>query len=65
VMKKRGRERRQVVRRESNRVEGSKGRRISMKMIVVMTRLRREVAARRTKKQIKATQRALLNRRKR
>jgi hypothetical protein len=63
-MKKRGRERRQVVRRESNRVEGSKGRRISMKMIVVMTHLRREVAARRTKKQIKVTHRALLNRKK-
>jgi hypothetical protein len=51
--------------RESNRVEGSKGRRISMKMIVVMTHLRREVAARKTKKQIKVTHRALLNRRKR
>jgi hypothetical protein len=50
--------------RESNRVEGNKGRRISMK-IVVMTHLRREVAARRTKKQIKVTLRALLNRRKR
>jgi hypothetical protein len=45
-------------------VEGSKGRRISMK-IVVMTHLRLEVAARRTKKQIKVTHRALLNRKKR
>jgi hypothetical protein len=54
-MRKRGRERRRVVGKESNRVEGSKGRRISMKMIVVMTHLRREVAARRTKKQIKVT----------
>jgi hypothetical protein len=50
--------------KESNRVEGSKGRRISMK-IVVMTHLRREVVARKTKKQIKVTHRALLNRRKR
>jgi hypothetical protein len=46
-------------------VEGSRGRRISMKMIVVMTHLRKEVAARRTKKRIKVTHRALLNRRKR
>jgi hypothetical protein len=50
--------------RESNRVEGSKGRRISMK-IAVMTQLRREVVARKTKKQIKVTHRALLNRKKR
>jgi hypothetical protein len=62
-MRRRGRERRQVVGRESNRVEGNKGRRISMK-IVVMTHLRRE-AAKRTKKQIKVTHRALINRRKR
>ena len=64
MMRKRGRARSQWAARESNRVEGNKGRRISMK-IVVMTLLRREVVAKRTKKQIKVTHRALLNRRKR